>query len=174
MRRFNDFDIFPFWIDRMLESDWRREMRKFLGEDRKCRKHNCEKECKKEDCNYLRIADNCDDWNKTIQFYSPTFKLGEDGTYTYTTTIPKGVKPGDIEIDAAAGTFFLKYEAKSEDGNSSWSSASSETLPKDLDVDSMKAVLKGGVLTITAKQVVKEEPKVEEEDETEYEIEIGK
>ena len=181
MRRFNDSRLFPFqglfWLDqldRLLDLD-RDFLRKELAPVKECK---CGKDCKcekdrkcEEENNYLRVADG-DEWNKTIQFYSPRFELGEDGVYTYTTTISKDVKPKDIVIDAIAGHFYLQYGVKTE--NSEWSAASSDTLPDDLDVETMKAVLKNGVLTITAKQVVKEEPKVEEEDEVEYEIEIGK
>ena len=83
------------------------------------------------------------------------------------------MKPEDIKIDASDGSFLLSYSSKSDTG--SMSATSLETLPKDLDVETMKAVFKNGVITITAKQVVKEEePEKEDDDETVYELTIEK
>ena len=164
MRRYFDSRRFPFLtdllFDELLNFDWE-SSRKEIEE---AKKNKDEK-----GCNYLRVLD--DNWS-TPKVYHPDFEL-KDGVYTYTTWIPKGVKPEDIKIDASCGTFYFAYEYKSECGKIS--AASSQTLPEDLDVDSMKAVLKNGVLTITANQVVeKEEEKKAEDEDVEYEIEIGK
>lgn len=118
-------------------------------------------------------------FNKNIKLFSPTFELVDDPDnslgkkYLYKTMVPKELKPEDIKIDATDGELYIAYKVKTKTGESS--SAVLETLPDDLDVESMKAVLKDGVVTITAEWNPKmEDPEPEEEEETEYEIEIGK
>ena len=168
-RHYYDSRFLPFLgdllFDELLNFNWENS-KKELEEERKLKK-----ECNKNDCKYLQVLD--DEWNSGIKFYSQEFKL-EDGVYTFETFIGKNVKPADVKIDAYDRRFYLSYVSKTETGENS--AALTETLPEDLDVDSLKAVLKGGKLTITANQVVKEEePEKEEVDEdTVYEIEIGK
>ena len=107
-----------------------------------------------------------------MKFYTPEFKLA-DGVYTYVTSVGKEVKPKDVKIDVNDGSFWLTYSCKTETG--AWSATSIETLPGDLDTDTLKAVLKNGVLTVTANQAAKVEKNPEpENDDVEYEIEIGK
>ena len=172
-RHYYDSIRFPFLsdllFDQLVNFDWEASRKEI--ERGKKDLSRLEKFCKNEDkhCKYLQTEDTLND---DIYVYAPEFKL-KDGVYTYKTNIGKEVKPEDITIDAGAGYLFLKYESKSE--GSSFSAASSESMPEDLDVDSMKAVFKNGVLTITAKQVEKKkEVKKECDDDVEYEIEIGK
>ena len=166
MVHYYDSIRFPFLsdilFDQLLNFDWE-SSRKEIEEEKKRR------ECKKHHCNYLQTKEPL---NTDIRVYTPEFEL-KDGVYTYVTRVGKNVKPEDIKIDASDGSFLLSYSSKSDTG--SMSATSLETLPKDLDVDTMKAVFKNGKLTITAKQAVKkEEPEKKEDDEIEYEIEIGK
>ena len=166
-RRYYDSRDFPFLsgllIDQLLNFDWETSRKEIEEEEKKIR------ECKEKCCNYLQTKEPL---NTDLKIYTPEFKL-EDGVYTYVTTVGKNVKPEDIKIDASDGSFLLSYSSKSDTG--SMSATSLETLPKDLDVESMKAVLKNGVITITANQVVKEEePDTEEDEGTIYELEIGK
>ena len=166
-RRYYDSRDFPFLsgllIDQLLNFDWDASRKEIEEEEKKIR------ECKEKCCNYLQTKEPL---NTDLKIYTPEFKL-EDGVYTYVTTVGKNVKPEDIKIDASSGSFLLSYSSKSETG--SMSATSLETLPEDLDVESMKAVLKDGVITITAKQVVKEdEPEKEEDEGTIYELEIEK
>ena len=170
MKHLYDSRIYPFLgdllFDQLLNFDWE-SSRKEIEEERK------RKECKKCDEKCVSVPSVfCDEeLNKDLKFYSPKFELGEDGVYTYKTTVPKDLKPGELKIDAYHDSFYFGYEHKTENG--SFNTASVETLPVDIDVDSMKAVLKNGVVTITAKKLEKkkEEPK---DDDIEYEIEIGK
>lgn len=166
-RRYYDSRDFPFLsgllIDQLLNFDWETSRKEIEEEEKKIR------ECKEKCCNYLQTKEPL---NTDLKVYTPEFKL-EDGVYTYVTSIGKNVKPEDIKIDASDGSFLLSYSSKSDTG--SMSATSLETLPKDLDVETMKAVLKNGVITITAKQVVKEEePEKEDDDETVYELTIEK
>lgn len=168
-RHYYDSLHFPFLtdllFDQLVNFDWETS-RKEIEEERK------KKECKDDKrCNYLRVLD--DEFNKNIRFYSPTFELVDD-QYVYKTMVPKELKASDIVIDATSGSLYFGYKYKTDNGETS--TATLETLPADLDVDSMKAVLKNGAVTITAKRLEKkEEPKKEElDDEIEYEIEIGK
>ena len=150
-------------FEQLFNFDWESSRREIEEEERK------KKECKKENCDYLQTLEPL---NTDLKVYAPEFKL-KDGVYTYVTSVGKNVKPEDIKIDASDGSFLLSYSSKSDTG--SMSATSLETLPKDLDVDTMKAVLKNGVITITANQVVKkEEPEKEDDDDVEFEIEIGK
>lgn len=168
LRHYYDSLRFPFLTDLLFDQlanfDWETS-RKEIEEERK------KKECKDEGrCNYLRVLD--DDFNKDIKFYSPTFELVDD-QYVYKTVVPKELKVEDIKIDAGGDSFYFGYKYKTNNGETS--TATLETLPDDLDVESMKAVLKNGTVTITAKRLEKkEEPEKEEDDEIEYEIEIGK
>jgi hypothetical protein len=166
-RRYYDSRDFPFLsgllIDQLLNFDWETSRKEIEEEEKKIR------ECKEKCCNYLQTKEPL---NTDLKVYTPEFKL-EDGVYTYVTSIGKNVKPEDIKIDASDGSFLLSYSSKSDTG--SMSATSLETLPKDLDVETMKAVLKNGVITITAKQAVKdEEPEKEDDDETVYELTIEK
>lgn len=169
MRHYYDSRLFPFLSDLLFDQlenfDWATS-RKELEEERKTKE--CKKNCGEERCNYLRVLD--DNFNKEVKFYSPTFEL-VDGKYVYKTWVPKDLKANEIKISAFSGSFYFGYEHKSDTG--SFSTASIDTLPDDLDVGSMKAVVKNGVVTITANKVEKKvEKKVEDDDETEYEIEI--
>ena len=166
-RRYYDSRDFPFLsgllIDQLLNFDWETSRKEIEEEEKKIR------ECKEKCCNYLQTKEPL---NTDLKVYTPEFKL-EDGVYTYVTSVGKNVKPEDIKIDASDGSFLLSYSSKSDTG--SMSATSLETLPKDLDVETMKAVFKNGVITITAKQVVKEEePEKEDDDETVYELTIEK
>ena len=166
MRHYYDSRRFPFLSDLLFEQlfnfDWE-SSRKEIEEEKEHR------ECKKHCCNYLQTDEPL---NTDLEVYTPEFKL-EDGVYTYVTSVGKNVKPEDIKIDASDGSFLLSYSSKSDTG--SMSATSLETLPKDLDVETMKAVFKNGTITITANQVVKkEEPEKEDDDDVEFEIEIGK
>lgn len=166
-RRYYDSRDFPFLsgllIDQLLNFDWETSRKEIEEEEKKIR------ECKEKCCNYLQTKEPL---NTDLKVYTPEFKL-EDGVYTYVATVGKNVKPEDIKIDASDGSFLLSYSSKSDTG--SMSATSLETLPKDLDVDTMKAVFKNGIITITANQVVKkEEPEKESDDDVIYEIEIGK
>lgn len=112
-------------------------------------------------------------FNKNIKLFSPTFEL-VDNKYVYKTMVPKELKAEDIKIDYTDGELYFGYKMKTKNGESSV--ATIETLPSDLDVETMKATLKNGVVTITAEwdPVPDVEPEPEKEEETEYEIEIGK
>lgn len=181
MRHYYDSRMFPFLsdilFDQLLNFDWE-SSRKEIEEEKKRTERNLSrleafcKKGKKDDrcCNYLQTEE---DLNKDLKVYTPEFKL-EDGVYTYVTNVGKNVKPEDIKIDATDGSFLLSYSSKSDTGSMSVSSF--ETLPEDLDEDTLKAVLKNGVLTVTANQVpkVEEKPEPENDDDVEYEIEIGK
>jgi HSP20 family molecular chaperone IbpA len=168
MRHYYDSLRFPFLTDllfsQLLNFDWE-SSRKEIEDQRK------KKECKDEDrCNYLQVLN--DDFNRGIKFYSPTFEL-IDGQYVYKTFVPKQMDPKDITISIDNNQFYFSYKYKTENGESS--SAVFETLPEDLDTDSLKAVVKNGAVTITAKQVAKKpEPPKEPEEDVEYEIEIEK
>lgn len=177
MRRYYDSRALPFLsdllFDQLLNFDWESSRKEIEEERRKAERNlsHLEKFCKKkgERCNYL-LTD--EDLNKDLKVYTPEFKLA-DGVYTYKTNIGKEVKPKDVKIDVNDGSFWLTYSCQTETG--AWSATSIETLPEDLDADTMKAVLKNGVLTVTANQVAKVEEKPEpENDDVEYEIEIGK
>lgn len=180
MRHFYDSRAFPFLsdllFDQLVNFDWESSRREIEEEKKRAEKNLSRLEAfckkgKKDDkyCNYLQTEE---DLNKNLKVYTPEFKA-EDGVYTYETTVGKEVKPGDIKISANDGTLCLTYSCKTETG--AWSATSIETLPDDLDIDSMKATLKNGVLTITADQLVKvEEVEPEKDDDVEYEIEIGK
>lgn len=167
-RHYYDSRMFPFLsdllFDQLFNFDWE-SSRKEIEEEKKLKK-----ECGKKNCNYLRVLD---DWaSHEAKVYGPEFKL-EDGVYTFEANIGKNVKPADVKIDAYDGRFFLSYSSKTETGENS--SALTETLPDDLDIESMKAVLKNGKLTITAGQVIKEaEPEKDDDEDVEFEIEIGK
>ena len=180
MRHYYDSRAFPFLsdllFDQLLNFDWE-SSRKEIEEERKKTERSLsrlEAFCKKGEkggrhCNYLRTEDTL---NNGLRVCTPEFKL-EDGVYTYVTNVGKNVKPEDIKIDATDGSFLLSYSSKSDTGSMSVSSF--ETLPEDLDEGTLKAVLKNGVLTVTANQVPKVEKKPEpENDDVEYEIEIGK
>ena len=168
MRHYYDSRIFPFLSDLLYEQlsnfNWESSRRE-IEEEKKLKKE-CGKD--KNRCNYLQVLDR--DWNNDIRFYSPSFELVDD-QYVFKTTVPKKLNPKDIEISVADGSFYFGYRLKTETGENS--SAMAETLPEDLDADTLKAVVKNGLVTVTAKKVEKkEEPKEVEDDETEYEIEI--
>ena len=153
-------------FDQLLNFDWE-SSRKELEEEKKRLKKE------EDECVHVPTIFGSGDLNKDLKFYTPQFELGEDGVYTYKTSIPKDVKPEELKIDAYPGGFYFGYDHKTETG--SYSCATVESLPDDLDIDTMKAVLKNGQVTITAKQVEKkEEPQKDDDDEIEYEIEIGK
>ena len=165
MRRYYDSRFFPFLgdllFDQLLNFDYE-TTKKELAEERKA--------LKAAENNYLRIEEP---FNTDIKVFHPEFVL-KDGVYTYKTTVPKDLDPKEIEIDAHCGRLFLGYTHKTDTGE--YSASTLETFPEDLDVDSMKAVVKAGQVTITANQIVKKEEakKEEPEEEVEYEIEIGK
>lgn len=164
-RHYYDSRFLPFLgdllFDQLLNFDYG-TTKKELEEERKA--------LKAAENNYLRTEEPL---NTDIKFYHPDFVL-EDGVYTYKTTVPKDLDPKEIKIDTSGGQFYFGFTHKADTGE--YSAASIETLPGDLDVDSMKAVVKAGQVTITANQIVKEEEvkKEEPEEEVEYEIEIGK
>jgi HSP20 family molecular chaperone IbpA len=181
MRHYYDSRMFPFLsdilFDQLLNFDWESSRKEIEEEKKKTEKNlsRLEEFCKKGKkdgryCNYLQTEE---DLNKDLKVYTPEFEL-EDGVYTYKANIGKGVKPEDVKISASEGTFCLTYSCKTETG--AWSATSIDTLPEDLDTDTLKAVLKNGVLTVTADQLLKVEEVVEPEkdDDIEYEIEIGK
>lgn len=172
MRRFYSSRYLPFLTDLLFDQltcfDWDASNREIENEKKTLREKCCDKN--KNNCNYLRVLD--EDFKSDVKFCSSTFERVDD-KYVYKTTVPKDLKPEDIKIDAYPGHFYFAYEHTTENG--SYSASSIDTLPEDLDIDSMKAVLKGGVITITADILPeKEETKTNEDDETEYEIEIGK
>ena len=180
--RHYDSRAFPFLtgllFDELLNFDWRSswdEIKRIEEAEKKMTKNLPEKHQNKDDvnkngCYYLQYDTPM---NENLRFYTPEFKL-EDGVYTYETNLGKDVKPEDIKIDASLGTFHLSYSSETENGT--MSAATLETLPKDIDIDTMKAVFKNGKLTITAKQKPEEveEKNEERSDEVEFEIEIGK
>ena len=178
MRRYYDSRALPFLsdllFDQLLNFDWESSRKEIEEERRKAERNlsHLEKFCKKrgERCNYL-LTD--EDLNKDLKVCTPEFKL-EEGKYTYETRVGSDVKPSNVKVDVIDGSLHLSYSCTTE--TSAWAASSVETLPRDLDVNSMKAVLKNGVLTITANQIVRkeEEKKKEPEEEVEYEIEIGK
>lgn len=165
MRRYYDSRFFPFLgdllFDQLLNFDYE-TTKKELEEERKA--------LKAAENNYLRTEEPL---NTDIKFFHPEFVL-EDGVYTYKTNVPKDLDPKEIKIDTSDGQFYFGYTHKTKTGE--YSAATFESLPDDLDVDSMKAVVKAGQVTITANQIVKKEEvkKEEPEEEVEYEIEIGK
>lgn len=165
-RRYYDSRFFPFLgdllFDQLLNFDYE-TTKKELEEERKALK------AKEERNDYLRTEEPL---NTDIKFYHPDFVL-EDGVYTYKTTVPKDLDPKEIRIDASDGQLYFGYVHKTDTGE--YSTATIETIPDDLDVKSMKAVVKAGQVTITANQVVKKEgPEMESDDDIEFEIEIGK
>lgn len=174
-RNYYDSRMFPFLgnilFDELLNFDWdtaREDAKKIENGVRKARDN-----AKNNSSNYLQVLD--EDFNKDIKFYCKEFELDEENhVYTYETTIGKEVKPEDIKIDTFDGEFYFSYSVKTENGE--YSSATTYKLPNDLDTDTMKAVLKNGKLTITANQKVEEKEPIDSEndDEIEYEIEIGK
>ena len=178
MRHYYDSRALPFLsdllFDQLLNFDWESSRREIEEEKKRTERNlsRLEKFCKKDKkdgkcCNYLQTEDIP---NKDIKVYTPEFKL-EDGKYTYETRVGSDVKPSDVKIDINDGSLYLSYSCTTE--TSAWAASSVETLPRDLDVNSMKAVLKNGVLTITADQLPEEEEK-NVDDDVEYEIEIGK
>lgn len=166
MRHYYDSRFFPFLgdllFDELLNFDWR-SVRKELEKERKA----------------LREAEvpdgelfvQTDDIMTEPKIYSPDFEL-KDGVYTLVMDIGKEVHPSELKVDAADGEIYVGYEHEYE--NVKTSASSVRTMPKDLDVESMKAVLKNGVLTITAKQVPDEVEERKDDEEVEFEIEIGK
>lgn len=179
MRHYYDSRFFPFLenllFDQLLNFDWKTSMKEIEEEreerlrSRKPRdryKYKNLPEFKEEKCNYVSTElPLC-----RPKIYTPEFKL-EDGVYTYVVHVGKEVKPENLKVDASENTLCVRYSTKTKNGSSAGSSL--ETMPEDLDVETMKAVLKNGVLTITAKQ--KELKKEEEpEEDLEFEIEIGK
>lgn len=178
MRRYYDSRALPFLsdllFDQLLNFDWESSRKEIEEERRKAERNlsRLEKFCKKDKkdgwrCNYLQTEE---DLNKDLKVYTPEFKL-EDGKYTYETRVGSDVKPSNVKVDVIDGSLHLSYSCTTE--TSAWAASSVETLPRDLDVNSMKAVLKNGVLTITADQLPEEEEK-NVDDDIEYEIEIGK
>ena len=169
MRHYYDSRFFPFLgdllFDQLLNFDYE-TTKKELAEECKALK------AKRENCDYLRTLEPL---NQDIKFYHPDFVL-EDGVYTYKTTVPKDLDPKEININAYGDQLYFGYTHKSDTGE--YSAASVETLPKDFDIDSMKAVVKGGRVTITANQFVKDEVEDKKNDEPdediEYEIEINR
>ena len=166
MRRYYDSRFFPFLgdllFDQLLNFDYE-TTKKELEEERKA--------LKAAENNYLRTEEPL---NTDIKFFHPEFVL-EDGVYTYKTTVPKDLDPKEIKIDTSDGQLYFGYTHKTKTGE--YSAATFESLPDDLDVDSMKAVVKAGQVTITAKQVEEKKDKVannKPEEEVGYEIEIGK
>ena len=116
--------------------------------------------------------------------YSPSkFVLDEEtGTYKATFFVEKNTLIEDIKVELLKndGETYVSVSCYCDDKDkkSRFSSVSQETLPQDLDTETLKASVKSGILTITGKQVQKPE-KVEEAkqptagDEIEYEIEIN-
>lgn len=166
MRHYYDSRLFPFLgdllFDELLNFDWR-SVRKELEKERKA----------------LREAEvpdgelfvQTDDIMTEPKIYSPDFEL-KDGVYTLVMNVGKEVHPSELDVDATGGEIYIGYEHEYENVKTSTSSV--RTMPKDLDVESMKAVLKNGVLTITAKQVPDEVEERKDDEEVEFEIEIGK
>ena len=165
-RHYYDSRFLPFLgdllFDQLLNFDYG-TTKKELEEERKA--------LKAAENNYLRTEEPL---NTDIKFYHPDFVL-EDGVYTYKTTVPKDLDPKEIKINTSGRQFYFGFTHKADTGE--YSAASIETLPGDLDVDSMRAVVKAGQVTITAKQVEEKKDEVvnnKPEEEVEYEIEIGK
>ena len=173
---FYDSIRFPFLSDllfnQLLNFDWEASRKEIEEEKKRECKKDSKKDCCKEHCGYLRMLDD-DGWNKNLSIYSPKFELGEDDVYRFHTTVPKDVKPEEVHIDAIDGTFYFGYDHKTDNG--SFSAASIDSLPNDIDINSMRAVLKNGEITITASRLPEKECMEEiDDDETEYELEIGK
>ncbi len=83
----------------------------------------------------------------------------EDGTYSMSVDIP-GIKEEDISLSLEDNVVTIKGERKTP--TSSYMMNKSFTLPEDSDIDTLKAELKDGVLTINleAKQLPQaKEPK---------------
>lgn len=74
-------------------------------------------------------------------------KKSEDGTYSTTVELP-GVSESDVSVEAMPeGYIVVKGEKKTK--TSSYSVTKSFTVPKDCNLEEVKANLKNGVLTLT-------------------------
>lgn len=165
MRHYYDSRFFPFLgdllFDELLNFDWA-STRKELME-------KCKKTIPEVPDGELFVQ--TDDIMTEPKIYSPDFEL-KDGVYTLVMNVGKETHPSELDIDATGGEIYIGYEHEYE--NVKTSASSVRTMPKDLDVESMKAVLKNGVLTITAKQKPEEVEERKDDEEVEFEIEIGK
>ena len=119
---------------------------------------------------------------KEAQVYSVfNFKLDEETkTYKVTLNVAKNTPVGNIKIDVVrdddSDDAYITIHTETKDDFGKCATVTTETLPKDLDPDTLKASVKAGVVTITAEQVVPEVKEKEEPvagDEKEYEIEIN-
>ena len=136
---FYDSIRFPFLsdllFDQLLNFDWETSRKEIEEEKKRECKKDCKEDCCTEHSGYLRMLDD-DGWNKNLSIYSPKFELGEDDVYRFHTTVPKDVKPEEIHIDAIGGTFYFGYDHKTDNG--SFSAASIDALPNDIDINSME------------------------------------
>ena len=120
--------------------------------------------------NYLQT-----DWPSI--YTMPFFEL-KDGKYVHTSSVGENTKPEDIDINIYEDSISLYYSSGSlEEGNASSCSLSSSGIPKDLDRDTLKAVVKNGILTITAdkKELPEEEKPIpfKQEKDKEYDVKIN-
>ena len=171
-----------FWR-RMWENDLEK-LNKAL-EDKKEKEETKELKCEDEkethedvpSCDYVQVDGPLE---QPMMYFPPFFKLedGEDGkVYVHRENVGKKIRPNEIEINIYEDGLCL-YLMHNEKGEG-WSSISSgNRIPEDLDRDTLKAVLKNGVLTITAKQMPPKEKEpekeFEQEEDVEYEVEIGR
>lgn len=95
----------------------------------------------------------------------------KDGKYELHTTIDKKVEKGNLEINIEDREISISSHYSTENGK--FSSSTSFLLPKDLDVDTLKAKRKNNELILTAEKKKVEEKKNPPED-IEYEIEINR
>ena len=86
---------------------------------------------------------------------------GDDG-YEMKLEVNSKATKGNVSIDIENDTMYVKYNYS--EGNMTTKNEISLTLPDDLDIDTMTAKVSNGVLTISAKKVVENEPEPVVED----------
>lgn len=114
------------------------------------------------------LQHTCNDF--THEYDIPDF-VEKDGKYELTQDLNKRVKEGDVKIDVIDREITISTSSVFEGGK--LTTSSTFTLPKDLDVDTLKAKRKNNELILTAEKKKVEEKKNPPED-IEYEIEINR
>lgn len=133
---------------------------------------------KSDGVNFLQVLDDFANW-PLPEIYTPKFVFDEEQSlWVYKTNVGRNVKPENIELyiagDGEEKHLNLFYESGTCDGASMSCASAGIDIPGD--EETLKATLKGGVLTITCKpkpeEPKKEEKKEEFDSEQEYEINI--
>lgn len=114
------------------------------------------------------LQHTCNDF--AHEYDIPDF-VEKDGKYEFRTSIDKKVEKGNLEINIVDREISISSHYSTENGK--FSTSTSFLLPKDLDVDTLKAKRKNNELILTAEKKKVEEKKNPPED-IEYEIEINR